>query len=246
MGNRGFTGQLLHDAIGRVGLKVSRQAPDYMSEFRLLVDYLQDHGIEHVLDVGANEGQFAGKLFGAGYPGTILSFEPMPDVHRRLVEAAASNPRWIIAPPVALSDRDGTADFHVAGNSISSSLLPMEELHLVNAPKSAEAAVIQVALVRLDAILPELLPEGRFLLKIDTQGTERDVLEGAAGVLDRVAGIKTEMSFKPLYAGQPLFAEMYGYITGLGFDAYHFVHGFRGRRRAALLQCDGLFFRASE
>jgi FkbM family methyltransferase len=229
--------------LARRGLRIARVQPPYAYEFDLLLAYLADHGINQVVDVGANEGQFVEKLFASGFTGSVVSFEAMPDVQERLARKAAGNPRWIIAPAMALSDRAGTATFHVAGNSISSSLLPMEELHVSNSPDSGEVAAIQVRLARLDDVLPALLPSGPFLLKIDTQGTELDVLNGADGIMPRVAGIKTEMSFRELYSGQPLFVEAYQKISSFGFSLYHFIHGFRGAPRSELLQCDCLFFR---
>jgi len=232
-----------HRVTNGLGLKIVKYRP-YPPEFDELTGFLERRNIRFVLDVGANEGQFATKLFAAGYTGTIISFEPMPDEHKTLAKNAAGNPRWIVAPAVALSNRSGTAEFHVAGNSISSSLLPMGDLHLAAAPQSVEVRKIKVALDRLDAMLDALVPEGDVLLKIDTQGTEMDVLEGASGALDRIVGIKTEMSFVSLYEGQPLFIEVYEKITALGFKLADITPGFRRRINAQdLLQCDGVFLK---
>ncbi len=239
----GRLNRIANRVLNPVGIEV-RRLRRYPAEYDSLVWFLEHRKVPYVLDVGANEGQFASNLFAAGYRGTIVSVEPMPEEHRRLTERAAHNPRWRVAPPMALSDRDGTAEFHVAGNSISSSLLPMEDLHVEAAPRSAEVATIQVRTARLDEVLPSILPSGVFLLKIDTQGTEREVLRGAAGVLDRMIGVNTELSFVPLYKGQALFPEMFETITGLGFKLADLSPGFRRRLTAQdLLQCDALFLR---
>ncbi len=234
---------MLRRALGAIGLKISRVVPAGSDLYRTLVAYLDDHGISHVLDVGANQGQFALGLLENGYRGAILSFEPLPDAHRKLSAAAAAHPNWIVAAPIALSDRSGTATFHVAGNSVSSSLLPMSDAPAEHAPEATQTDLIEVRLERLDDVLPSYLAAADFFLKMDTQGSELDILRGATGVLERITGIMIEMSIVPHYEGQPLLPEALSTVTGLGFDAYHFFHGFRSRHRGPLLECDGLFFR---
>ena len=44
---------------------------------------LHQQAIDAVIDVGANTGQYATRLRAAGWAGPILSFEPIPEVHRR-------------------------------------------------------------------------------------------------------------------------------------------------------------------
>ena len=238
-------GQTARHVLKLAGLEIRRIKPS-TAEFRRLAWHLHRRDIETVLDVGANKGQFASKLFAAAYKGKIISFEPMPDVHATLLKQAGRNPRWEVAPPMALGKTKGSALLHIAANSISSSLLPMEQLHLDAAPNSFEIGLIEVPVERLDEILPELLPTGTFLLKMDTQGTENDILEGAVGVMERVVGINAEMSFQPLYKGQPLFDEMFRLITGLGFKLATLTPVFQAKKtRQELFCCDGLFLRPS-
>jgi len=83
------------------------------------------------------------------------------------------------------------------------------------------------------------------MLKIDTQGYEREVLKGATGLLGRVASIQVEISLVPLYAGAPTLTEMVSYIEGLGYELFSLVPGFRDARSGRLLQMDGFFIRGS-
>jgi FkbM family methyltransferase len=89
-----------------------------------LVRILEHHGITVVLDVGANVGQYATRLRHGGWDGRIVSFEPLPAAHAALSAAAADDPAWEIAPPVALGAEAGTVALNISAESDMSSVLP--------------------------------------------------------------------------------------------------------------------------
>ena len=137
---------------------------------------------------------------------------------------------------------------HVAGNAgASSSVLPMLDTHLTAAPGAAYVADETVPLHRLDEILPSLVPltGRRCFLKMDVQGFERAVLDGAAGVLsgDSVLGVQAEMSLVPLYEGAMLWRETVDRMATEGFDLASLVPGFSDPASGRLLQADGVFVR---
>jgi hypothetical protein len=66
------------------------------------------------------------------------------------------------------------------------------------------------------------------MIKIDVQGGELDVFRGAAGKLDDVLLIWTEVEFIPLYENQPLFAEVDQYLREKGF-VFHAFEGIATR-----------------
>ena len=92
--------------------------------------------VDVVFDIGANVGQFASELFGAGFAGRIVSFEPLSAAHGQLIETSQPEPRWAVAPRCALGESDGEATIHVAANSQSSSLVHMLDRHMQAAPRS--------------------------------------------------------------------------------------------------------------
>jgi hypothetical protein len=66
--------------------------------------------------------------------------------------------------------------------------------------------------------LPSLGIERVDFLDLDTQGTELEILQGAAAFLSTsVVAIKTEVEFAELYQGQPLFGDLDRYLRDLGF-----------------------------
>ena len=102
-----------------------------------LVSSLRKFEIDLVLDVGANKGQFASEIRHCGYAGRIVSFEPLSQAHGELLQSSAGDPMWDTYPRCALGDHDGEAEINIAGNSHSSSIMPMLESHLNAAPESA-------------------------------------------------------------------------------------------------------------
>jgi FkbM family methyltransferase len=209
-----------------------------------LAGLLAEHRIDHVLDIGANLGQYAGRLRAAGYRGRITSFEPLSEAHAALVARAAFDPAWTVAPPLALAAAKGRATMRVSNRSDMSSLRPMAPLTLAALPKSFEVGREEVESERLDAVLDRFAGSSDVLfLKIDTQGSEAEILEGALGVLDRLAGVQVEMSLRPMYEGEATYLTLCRWLEERGFEPFWFTAGNFSKRLGRQLQMDGIFFR---
>jgi FkbM family methyltransferase len=206
---------------------------------------LASHDVQLIVDVGANTGQYGLFVRRAGYNGPILSFEPMKTEHELLLRRSKSDSKWTIAPPMAIGDHDGLIEINIASNSGSSSLLPMLELHMEAAPESAYIGTESVQICRLDTIVKKLVDDTcqNLFLKIDVQGSEWSVLDGANETLSRVAGILCECSFTPLYSGEAQWLSLVQRIEGMGFEIWGVSPGFSDERTGRLLQADFLFFR---
>jgi FkbM family methyltransferase len=204
---------------------------------------LRHHGVNVVLDVGANEGQYGKELRLARYRGRIVSFEPLAAPFARLEEAARKDPAWD-AVRLALGDADGEATINVSANSVSSSFLPVLPAHTEAAAGSAIAGVESVAVRRLDGVFDQYVRAGEVaFLKLDVQGYELRALAGAAGVIDRITGIQAEMSLVPLYEGAPLLTDILAWAAEHGFSLVGLEPGFADPTTGRLMQADGIFFR---
>jgi FkbM family methyltransferase len=199
--------------------------------------------IDLVLDVGANSGQYAQGIRDHGWTGPLVSFEPLGSAYAALEERSSADPDWT-ARRLALTDSAGEIELQVAGNSASSSLLPMARLHSEAAPHSAVIGTESVPAARLDDVIDEIaLGRRRIWLKLDVQGGELDVLRGAVRTLDRVAVIDAELSLDVLYEGQPDLMEVVSWLRDHGFDLVALDEAFHHPGTGQLLQCDGVFVR---
>jgi FkbM family methyltransferase len=206
---------------------------------------LAQRGITLVLDVGANVGQFAQSLRMRGYAGRIVSFEPLAKAHARLRKASQRDPLWIVPDAVAIGDNPGSTVLHVAGDSVSSSLLEMLDAHRHAAPDSAYIGSESVPVAKLDTAAAEFLqPQDEVFLKIDVQGFESQVLAGASNLLPKIKGLMLELSLVPCYRDQMVFQPMLEFLVQQGFELWNLIPGTAESETPRLLQVDAVFFRA--
>lgn len=227
----------------RRGILIDRYNCGTSAEIRL-VRMLNANRVDLIIDVGANDGDYGHRLRSAGYAGLMLSFEPLAMAHANLTRGVAGDRRWEVAPRMALGAADGEARINVAANSTSSSLLPMLARHAVSAPDSAYVGHEEVAVRRLDGVTHHLIAGSTSpFLKIDTQGSERGVLEGADALIPALKGIQIELSVVPLYEGADLWLAMHDQLLAHGFELWGVLPGFFDPSTARMLQFDGIYFR---
>ncbi|WP_351233396.1 FkbM family methyltransferase [Streptomyces sp. NPDC002133] len=238
---------LLHRArktAQRFGIDVSR-FPECSFDYRV-VQLLRGFGIDVVLDVGANCGQYGVMLRRFGYQGRIVSFEPLNGPLKTLRQRAVADPLWTVFP-CALGDERSTVTVNVAGNSgLSSSILSMLPRHAKACPESRYVDRQEAEQYRLDALWSQVAgPNDRIFLKLDVQGYEERVLHGAGELIDRCHGLQMETSLVPLYEGSLVFGQVLDLAQKLGFTLMAVVPGFIDRRSGQMLQCDAVFLRDS-
>jgi FkbM family methyltransferase len=229
---------LLH----RLGIDARRYEISDHARIKKLLDY---HHIDLVLDVGANTGQYYKSLRDLGYSGRVVSFEPLSDAYSQLTKISMKHQSWEIAPQMAIGNQEGEISINIAGNSQSSSLLAMLDNHVSAFPESAYVGTETVKITRLDCIAPKYIHDNSktTLLKLDVQGYEQQVLEGAKGILPQIKGIQLEMSLIPLYQGELLFREMLDYMKDLGYFLDWIKPVCLNPNTGQMMQVDGLFFK---
>jgi FkbM family methyltransferase len=200
--------------------------------------------IDCIFDVGANVGQFAEHLRHSRYTGRIISFEPLIEEWEKLNLAAANDDAWIVHPRCAVGEREGDVIINVAGNSYSSSLLNMLERHVRSAPGSQYIGQQTTKLIRLASVFDQYVRlDENVLIKIDTQGYEKQVLNGCDEVLDKVRAIYIELSLTPLYEGQELWRYFVDRLEERGFNVWNIQPGFSDQDSGRTLQIEAVFVR---
>jgi FkbM family methyltransferase len=225
----------------RWGAPLPRQPVSGYLEWSLTRRILRDYGIDLVLDVGANKGQFVRNLRRIGYRGHICSFEPIGEEYASLHASFAADPRWT-GYNIALGDENTQRNFHIAVECTAmSSFL---------APQSAEWVLreVNVEMRRLDAVFEDVilsagLRDPRVLLKMDTQGFDLEVIHGAQGCIDRVLGIQSEVSVVPTYLGMPHYLEAILAYEQLGFELVGLAEAARDPERGGITEMNCVMMR---
>lgn len=173
-----------------------------------------------IFDVGANRGEYARLLREEGYAGDIISFEPNKETYQYLSEIARKDKRWAVYN-MALGSEETTLNLNVAQISCLSSLLTPTEYAEKVFGKEMIDHTQSVEVKRLDSIYSELvkhIPDPRIFLKMDTQGYDLEVIKGAAGCLENVLGLQSEISVRPLYENTPNYLQSLAEYHSLGFN----------------------------
>ncbi|MEH3103693.1 MAG: FkbM family methyltransferase [Sphingomonas phyllosphaerae] len=179
-------------------------------------NFIATRPIDLVVDVGGNLGQFAGQVRECGYAGRIHSFEPVSNVFAALEQRAARDPNWQVSR-AALGAAPGEVQINLYDNHTLNSLHALD--HGVAQRLAVDPRVIGTETVPI-ATLDDMLaddPARSIFLKIDTQGHERAVLDGASATLARATALLLELPVVALYEGLWSFSEALAHIDALGF-----------------------------
>ncbi len=188
----------LNDLIRRFGLRVSEHVD--MSRVRSL------HMFKHIIDVGV---AFGSEDLYLRYPDARIElFEPSPEFFVGL-ETGLMKRRACRLHKVALGSADGEATFHLSGPA-SSSLLGTQTKPGRTFP------TMTVPVKRLDSILKADDLVRPVVLKIDTEGYEYAVLNGAEGLLPSIDTVILELHLGKSYAYEP--QSILTLLAAQGFD----------------------------
>jgi FkbM family methyltransferase len=221
---------------GLLGYEIRQKQPQHAESVLARVDFAT------ILDVGANAGQFSLAVLPKHPHAVIHAFEPIPEVFATLKSRFQGNSN-LHAHNLAISDSNSTADFEVNEYSASSSLLPLDETHKKTYPGARKTRMIKVNVNTLDHWAEARDLKRPLLLKLDVQGNELKVLQGASRLLPNVDYVLTEIDIGAMYKGQASFHEIDQLLYGFGLE---FVDFFADGRSSETLRClfgDAIFAR---
>ncbi len=230
----------------RIHLRIKKLSASASEDFRM-VKILKTYNIDLVIDVGANTGQFAESLIDFGYKGKIISFEPTETAYQKLCKKASKYKNWIVADKMALGNYDGKVDINVAEDSLFSSVKQIDSEYANYNKSAASKKVESVEIFKLDSLIGKYFsPDENILLKIDTQGLEKEVLQGANTCLGFVKAIKTEIPLKPIYKDvEWKIFDIMSFLKNYGFDCISLSEVAVNNQTGVVHEVDGIFVRES-
>jgi FkbM family methyltransferase len=196
--------------------------------------------VQRVIDIGANEGQYAIALRRSGFAGLIESYEPTRVAYATLAELATTDPNWRTHQK-ALGDEEGTLTLTVTADSLFSSALAINESQFGTDPSFHAARTETVPVSTLDASVG---PDRYTAVKMDVQGFERQVIAGGEKTLRTVPYLEMEMSMVEVYEGQMMIRESLDRAEELGFTLALVEHVMPDDITGAARQLNGIFYRA--
>lgn len=167
-----------------------------------------------IIDVGAHEGLWTRDVLEIVPSATIIAVEPQDDLRAQIERRFEGDPR-VSVDHRALADSTGTRTFHRLDASVNGSLYPprskMNELYRTGWELQETHGV--------ETTTVDELSSGRHLalLKIDVQGAELEVLEGAHETLARTSAAMLEVTFVSHYEGDTTFSELHEFMVAAGF-----------------------------
>lgn len=240
--------QLIKFPFNAVGLDLIRR-PNPQAQQKITfppTQWLSRFNVRTIVDIGANEGDFAIAMSERFPEADILSFEPLAGTYSVLQQRLNHLSRCKTFN-FALGDSNGQIEIRRNQYSPSSSILPITRLLQEAFPMAAqEVAMEQIEVKRLDDVLehaPQLKSD--IFVKIDVQGFEANVIRGATQTLRLASAAVVETSFSQLYEGQPLFDEIYQMMNALGFSYAGNWDQLVDNRDGRVLQADAIFLRGT-
>jgi FkbM family methyltransferase len=170
-----------------------------------------------VVDIGCRWG-FAEKFTkGKGYF-RVYGFDPDIEECQRLKSLYKSDAVSIV--PLGLAGTAGKRTLYVTQEPACSSLLMPDSELTENYPAlhcARHVSTIEVETVTLDDWARDNGVQFIDYIKVDTQGTELEILKGGINALKNIRSIEVEVEFNPIYLGQPIFSEVDLFLRGEGF-----------------------------
>jgi FkbM family methyltransferase len=208
--------------------------------FEGCLEYAKSRGLapKTVFDVGVGYG--TPWLYEAFPDSKLVLFEPL-SVFESDVEALAQQHK-AEAHKVALGSAPGFAPFNVnMDHPTSSSLVPFDSAFAHFAAQVQREHRFRQEQVKVDTLDHLNKYEPPYVLKLDVEGSEREVLAGATETLRRTDFLLMEISVMHRHTNEPSFAEMIEFVDACGFELFDIPSLSQTHGTAQLIYLDAAF-----
>lgn len=209
------------------------------NDLQRLKYFIDLYKINLVFDIGANTGQFAKSIRRYDYKDQIISIEPLQREFK-ILNIHFREDKKFKSYNYALGCENKKTNINVAENSVSSSLYEPNLQHYNVDKRSQTLDKEKIELIKLDDLikLKKIDIFKNTMLKIDTQGSEMNILLGANNFLKSVKIILLELSFKDLYNINNSYIDILDFLDKKNFKLIDFFYGVRDKKNNKLIQAD--------
>jgi len=196
---------------------------------RPLRDFLTRHPFS-IFDIGARGGG-AGELAGLTEFIRYVGFDADEEECRRLMDAPPGGYAEYRVYPYFIG-RGGAVEFHLYSQRGMSSTyeIASEFSRAFLEPPPRLERTVKLEAMRLDDVVAMDQLGAPDFLKLDTQGSELDILRGSSRTLGETSLVEVEVEFCPMYEGQPLFADVDALLRTNGFELLYLNRAFLQRK----------------
>lgn len=194
--------RLLYRSLRALGLHIERHRDAYDD-----LASLAGPNVQTVIDGGAHYGGSSEAFLRLFPRAKVIAFEPQPKCIAKINARIGDNPRFTVEP-LALSDREGEATFHVPAADFTASLLTPGQ-------SFGATETLTVRVTTLDSFPADVI-------KLDLQGNELAALKGATKILPGVKAVLCEVNFVPRYDGCALAHDVMSFLAGYGLQFHRF------------------------
>jgi FkbM family methyltransferase len=246
--------RMIRSVLNRFGYDIGRVAPrgptggaaNALQRRMYTMRHTMEDVVRHVVGLGFAPATVVD--VGVAY-GTDCLYELFPDAHHLLVEpmaefrsyleriCAAHNAEYVLA---AAGAAPGTLPIYYSSDMTGASVARPEQM--------ANCTVRTVPVVTLDGLCAQRKLPGPYLIKVDTQGSELAVLDGAASILGETELVILEVSLFHFTPETPDCFDVFEYMKRRGFVVYDVfgghnrpLDGARAQFDAAFVKEDGMF-----
>jgi FkbM family methyltransferase len=195
--------KLLRNSLNRLGFDLVRTKNLHDNLTKHLSNVLLSRNIDCVFDVGANSGQYGLFLRDLGYKGHIISFEPASSVFKLLKKNSENDDKWHCYD-YALGDKNEEKTLNVYKSTVFSSFLTANNYSKSIWHSLEDVTPETVKVFRLEDVWDDLTGKlgcSNYMLKLDTQGFDKFVFDGAHNCLKNISVLQSELSLIPVYDG---------------------------------------------
>lgn len=231
----------IQSIVNKLGFQISKVASTSYDAFDLQHDLITSN-TPSILDIGAHEGAVARIYRKKFLNAKIHCFEPYPDSFKILSDNTLNDVNTV-CHQIAISNSRGTSTLNSNADSSTNSLLNTDSAGAAFWGKGLleTKTELEVKTSTIDIFCEEQGISHIDILKIDTQGAEYAVFQGAQGMLaaQNIDIIYTELIMCPTYQGQHKLHEYLSLLDSFGYEALDFFDQIRRRRQ--LVQSDVIF-----